>query len=127
MRGFKNILFLADGSKGQQSALNRAAELAKENHAKLTLIDAVELEELGFFDSKTNKEVTALHKAQLQERLDQLKQLCEKVVSKYPRLRVRADIYPGNLVRAVVFAVLGKRACSQNDQLLGAHTQARRI
>ena len=109
MRGFKNILFLADGSKGQQSALNRAAELARENRAKLTIFDAVEPEELGFFDSKTKKEIAALHKAQLQERLDQLKRLCEKVNSKYPKLRARADIRPGNLVRAVIFAVLGKQ------------------
>ena len=108
MRRFKNILFLADGSKGENSALTRAVELANINHAKLTIFDTIELEEQGFFDSKTNKEIAALRKTQQQERFGELEQLCETVKSTHPKLRVTADIQTGNLARAAVLAVLGK-------------------
>ena len=79
MRRFKNILFFADGSKGENSALTRAVELANANHAKLTISDTIELE-----------------------------QLCETVKSTHPKLRVTADIQTGNLARAAILAVLGK-------------------
>ena len=108
MRRFKNILFLADGSKGENFALTRAVELANTNRAKLTILDVIEIEEPGFFDSKTNKEIAALRKTQQQERLSELQQLCETVTSTHPKLRVTADIQTGHLARAAILAVLGK-------------------
>lgn len=108
MRQFKNILFLADGSKGEKSALTRAADLANKNHAKLTVFDAIETEDQGVFDPKTNSMIAALRKTHLQERLKELKSLCEAVVSKHPGLRVAVDVQAGNLARSAIRAVLVK-------------------
>lgn len=108
MRRFKNILFIADGSKGEKSALTRAADLANKNHAKLTIFDAIEADDQGIFDPKTNSMIEALRKTQLQERLKELESLCKVVLSKHSGLRVAADVKTGNLARSAIRAVLVK-------------------
>lgn len=82
MRRFKNILYLADGSKGEKSALTRAANLASANKAKLTIFDSVEVEDRKIFVTETNAVIDALHTTQLQARLKELKSLCKATISK---------------------------------------------
>jgi len=106
MRRFKNILFVADGSKGERSVLTRAADLAKANKAKLTVFGAVDVENYGSFNAMTNSAMEALHQAQLKGRRKALKSLCEAVKSKRPGLRTAVDVQTGNLARAAIRKVL---------------------
>ncbi len=73
MKRFKNILFFADGSEEMTPALQRAAQLAESNHARLTLVDVIE-------PVKTPAEITTRFNVELSELLKQhRKQVLEEL------------------------------------------------
>jgi len=109
MRRFKKILFLADGSKGEKAALRRAADLAINNKARLTLFDVVDVEDYGTLDTRTATKLKALDKSHIQERRKELVKLSNATVSKHPGLRITVDVQVGDLARSAIRAVLVKR------------------
>jgi universal stress protein E len=73
MKRFKNILFFADGSEEMTPALQRAAQLAESNQARLTLVDVIE-------PVKTPAEITSRFNIELSELLKQYrKQVLEEL------------------------------------------------
>ena len=106
MQRFKSILFLVDGSDGEESVLGRAAELAQSNGAKLTLFDTIETSEFAPPEEFLAQTVKGLREALVRDRREDLDQLSKKLAEQYPSLNVTAKVELGNKARGTVRAVL---------------------
>jgi nucleotide-binding universal stress UspA family protein len=106
MQRFKNILFLADGSEGQETVLERAAKLAHSNKAKLTLFDTVETSEFVPPEEFLAETVKGLREALIRDRREDLDVLSKELVKRYPSLNVAVMIEKGNKARGAIRAVL---------------------
>ncbi len=108
MRRFKNILFAADGSKGEKAVLRRAVHLASANRAKLTLFDAVATDDHGVVDARTRSAIGALRRDLVAVRREELESLKKDAIALAPKLRVFVRVETGGLARSVIRAVLIK-------------------
>lgn len=106
MQRFKNILFLADASQGEEAALGRAADLAVANKAKLVLFDAVDVDEHDSSDREVSSALAELHEAHLETRRKELEQLGEATRSTRPGLSVAVDTQQGNIARSAIRKVV---------------------
>lgn len=109
MQRFKRILFIDSGDKSDKAAWNRAVHLASTNKAKLTVFDAVVVEDHDIYDESTASKLKTLQKARFQERRKELQQICDAAVAKNPGLKVKVDVVYGNLAREAIRAVLEKK------------------
>ncbi|MEX0943478.1 MAG: universal stress protein [Pseudomonadales bacterium] len=73
MDRFKNILFFADGAKGEKSALIGAMELAQHNNARLTILAVVP--EVSTNDERLSPSIKKLQTALIYERRETIDQL----------------------------------------------------
>lgn len=108
MRRFKNILFVADGSKGEKAVLRRAVRLASANRAKLTLFDAVATDDHPVVDAQTRSAIGALRRDLVAVRREELESLKKDAIARAPKLRVFVKVETGGLARSVIRAVLVK-------------------
>ena len=106
MERFKNILFLADGSDGQDVVLERAADLAQSNKAKLTLFDTVETSDFAPPDELLRETVEGFGEILVRERREQLEKLGKELVARYPSLSAAVKVQQGNKARNAIRAVL---------------------
>lgn len=102
MQRFKNILFVADGSQGEETVLARAADLAHANGGELTVFDSVEVDDFAPTDPALGSAMNYWREAHLEERLKELESLGETAASKYPSLRITAKVQTGNTARAAI-------------------------
>ena len=106
MRRFKGILFVADGSEGEKSALARAAGLASANSAKLTLFSALDTELYQFSDPETLSALEAMNELHLEQRREELESLRGDAISEHPELTVDVAVETGMMAISVIRAVL---------------------
>ena len=94
MKRFKNILLLANQGTGGQAILRRVAALARNNQARLTVVDVIE--ELPRDMQKLIVVITPmeLQKRVIQERQKQLKRLVAPI--RKGGLRVGVNVLIGN-------------------------------
>ena len=118
MRRFKNILFLADGSKGEKAALSRASDLASLNKARLTLFDAIEPEVHLAFAVTAAHDLEAMLAARVQDRERELAALQRTLAAKHPELRIEVEVTTGRRDRAAIYNVIE----SQRDLLIKARS-----
>lgn len=90
MDRFKNILFFADGARGEKGALNRAVELAQHNEARLTVISAVP--EVTTNDERLGPSIKKLQAALIKERKDAVDKLIAEVLTQQRTLSVQTHI-----------------------------------
>lgn len=109
MQRFKKILFIESGGKGNKSAWNRAVHLAITNKAKLTIFDAVDIEDHGIFDEYIASNLKAIQKACSEERRKELKTLCDSAMAKNPGLKVTISMEYGDLAREAIRTVISKK------------------
>ena len=102
----KSILFVADGSEGEESVLARAVKLASANNAKLTLFAALDAEGYQFNDEETRSAVEAINKAHLEERREELESLRQEAASEHPQLTIDVAVETGTMALSVILAVL---------------------
>lgn len=108
MKRFKNILCLTDGSKGEKAVLARAAQLASDNGAKLTLFDTIDSEDFASSNPAIRSTLEALSATRLELRRKELSALRKSELAKHPKLRIELEIQTGNRARSTVRAVLTK-------------------
>ncbi len=73
MKRFKNILYFADGAMETCPALERAVNLAKTNHARLTVIDVLgETESPAEIESRFGMDLSQILRERRQELLESL-------------------------------------------------------
>lgn len=130
MQRFKNILCIAGRSEGEESVLTRAAKLAIENKARLTLFDTIDAEDDSEFGDEAaftllssfgvagaeEDEIIedrarardALYRTYVRERRRELEDLCSALTAKHPGLRVTVDIQIGGLEISAIRAVLAE-------------------
>jgi len=106
MKRFKNILFLADGSKGEKSVLSRAAMLASTNDAKLTIFDAIDTDSYVASDPATSATFGTLLTARLKHRRKELEELRKTELRRHPGLRIEIDVQSDNRARSAIHAVI---------------------
>ncbi len=106
MRLCKSILFVADGSEGEESVLARAVALASANSAKLTLFAALDAEGYQFNDQETRSAVEAINRAHLEERREELESLRQEAISEHPQLTIDVAVETGAMPLSVILAVL---------------------
>lgn len=110
MRHFKNILFLADGSKGEKAVLSRAAKLANANRARLTIFDTIDTE--GYSEPKGSASspfgvlIENLLKERVAERRRELETLAKIQQAKHGALRITVRVETGTTARTAIRAVL---------------------
>ena len=104
MKRLKNILFFADGSEEMTPALQRAAQLAESNQARLTLVDVIEpVDTPDEILSRFNIELNELLKQHRQQVLETLVQsiglkdnlIYTKILSGLPFLEVIRYVQSG--------------------------------
>jgi len=116
MKRFKNILLVAGGEGWKESALKRAVALAKENRARLTVVDVIE--ELP---REMRVLATSMHLADLQqlvvaERLKVLKRLIDPILRKGVRVSVKV------LVGTPFLEIIREVIKSKNDLVMKTAT-----
>ena len=82
MQRFQNILLVAGGEGWETAALKRAVDLAKNNHARLTVVDVVEELPQEMRVLATSIHLADLQKLAVSERLKELKRHIEPVLNK---------------------------------------------
>ena len=104
MRRFKSILFVADGTEGEKSALARAAGLASANGARLTLFAALDAELYPFGDPEILSAIEAMNELHIEQRREELESLRRDAVG-------RSGV-PGLLIGNTAERVLNAVDCS---------------
>lgn len=107
MERFKNILLIAGGDNWNTTSLKRAVALAKNNSARLTVVDVV-----GELPRELGVVATSRHRVEVQslvvaERLKQLEQHIEAVVTN--GIRVNAKVLVGKPFLEIIREVLKKK------------------
>lgn len=106
MQRFKNILFIADGSRGEKSALARAVDLAVMNKAKLTLMDVLDLGSGYSVQSIASPQADNLTAKLLDERDEELESLRMKIEERANGVPVDVVVDSGvaaiQIIRAVI-------------------------
>ena len=105
MQRFKSILFLADGSDGEEIVLERAAALAQSNEAKLTLFDTVETSDFAPPEEFLAETVKGLRETLIRDRREDLEALRKKLAEKYPSLNAAVKVEQANKARGTVDAI----------------------
>ncbi|HIG44053.1 MAG: universal stress protein [bacterium] len=113
---FKKILFFADSSPGENSALNRALLLAENNGASVTVMDVVA--EIGTNDTDpgVKRAIKKIQDNLIRARKDVLDQMVKKATKNLKRPIVRTVAIPGediaviNLVNEKKFDLIVKSA-----------------
>lgn len=110
MRRFKNILFLATGSKGEKAVLSRAAKLASANRAKLTIFAAIDTEGYaepsGSVTYPFGELLQEFLKEQVAERRKELEALGKTEQAKHAGLRISVRVEIGAKARTAIRSVL---------------------
>ena len=106
MRRFKSILFVTDGSEGEESVLARALKLASANNAKLTLFAALDAEAYQLADQEHRSAIEAINEVRREERREELESLSQEAVSEYPELTIDVAVETGAMAVTVIRAVL---------------------
>ncbi len=106
MIDFKKILFVADGSEGEDIALSLAADIASDNGATLTLFDAVEVGDFSPSDAALGSALEHWREVHVRQRLDELEALWGRLKSDYQSLKVNAKARPGNTARSAIRTVI---------------------
>jgi len=106
MQRFKNILFLADDSDGQDVVLERAAELAQSNEAALTLFDAVQTSDFVPPEEFLAETVKGLRDILVRDREEDLNALAKQLAERYPSLNATVKVEKGNKARGTIRTVL---------------------
>ncbi len=109
MQRFKRILFLADGSDGEEIVLERAAELAQSNKAALTLFDTVETSDFVPPEEFLAETVKGLRETLIRDRREDLDELSKKLKERYPSLNANVKVIQGNKARGAIRAVLSNK------------------
>lgn len=91
MKHFKNILAIADGSPAQRRALQRAAQLADINNAKLSIMDVVGTVPLGIKALKDIKDFSfeRLQDEMVEARAGQIRSLLSQVIAEYKEAPIK--------------------------------------
>ena len=107
MKRFKNILLLAEQGTGGSPILQKAAALAKNNRARLTVVDVIE--ELPRDIQKFIVVITPmeLQKRVIQERQKQLERLVAPI--RKEGLRVSVNVLTGTLFLEIIRQVLRQK------------------
>ena len=106
MHRFKKVLFVADGSSGQKSALARAVGIAEAEKAKLTLIDVLDLEQELVVGQDTQASLADVYDSVLSQRRKQLEALKKEITDKHPALRISVEISAEKVATGIVRSVL---------------------
>ncbi len=106
MKRFKNILFIADGSHGEKSALSRAIALCKLNEAKLTLMDVLDLDGGYSVDPKTEQTISELQQELCRNKLDELGQMGEEIDDLLSNRVVSISVKTGDVAVEIIRAVI---------------------
>ncbi len=111
MKRFKKILFVADGNKGQSSALKRAVSLAIANKARLTLIDVLDLEDESALelDPDLKASISKIKNHELKQRRAELTEMKRALNESTPELRVSIEVHAGRTAVSIIRSVLQKR------------------
>jgi universal stress protein E len=104
MQRFKNILLVAGGEGWEGAALNRAVALAKNNRARLTVVDVVEELPRDMRVLVTSMHLADLQKLAVAERLKDLQQHIEPVIAK--SFRITAKVLVGTPFIEIIREVL---------------------
>jgi universal stress protein E len=104
MRRFKNILLVAGGEGWEKAALKRAVALAKNNHARLTVVDVIEELPRNLRVLITTMHLADLQKLAVAERLEELKQRIEPVLAK--GFKIEAKVLVGSPFLEIIREVL---------------------
>lgn len=103
MRWFNNILYVAESSVAQVSALQRAVSLTKSNQAKLTVIDVVPSVVTDFGISQASSTIHDLQTAMLDER----RRALESMIEPYrEQLDIRLEVLAGKRFLEIIREVL---------------------
>ena len=81
MKRFKNILFVADGIKGEATALKKALELAELNRARLSVISVVDAASKFSYPLNTTEIVLSIQKNLVQYRKQGLQELVREALT----------------------------------------------
>jgi universal stress protein E len=106
MQRFKKVLFVANGSSGQKTALARAVEIAEVEKARLTLIDVLDLEQELTAGQETQASLAEVHESILAERREQLEELKSDLAAKHPGLRMSVEVSAEKVATGIVRSVL---------------------
>jgi len=109
MKRFKNILFVADGADGERSALRRALALARDNGARLTVMDVIDEFSTLSPDAQVIEAVGSLQKALARERARELERLLKSVRAPADGVRTAIEIRPGKPFIQIIRQVLSGR------------------
>ena len=103
MQRFKNILLVAGGTGWETNALKRAVDLAKNNRARLTVVDIVEK-----LPREMQRLVTSFHLADIQNHVveERLKDLKQNIALMAPGSRVTTKVLVGTPFLEVIREVL---------------------
>jgi nucleotide-binding universal stress UspA family protein len=91
---FKRILFYADGSRGEKSALGTAMDLAERNDATITVLDVVP--HLSSNDPRLQPSINRLQDAVVEERFEKLDELIADLKQSHKPRKVDINIIPGD-------------------------------
>jgi nucleotide-binding universal stress UspA family protein len=103
MDKFRNILFVADGSKGEQAALTKILQLAQQTRADVMVMGVVALLPGSFYSAGATFNLEELQqevKKEAHERLEKLIKNCARSVP-LPRILVREGIDYIEIIRQV--------------------------
>lgn len=106
MHRFKEILFIADGGRGERSGLARAIDLAESNGARLTLMDVLEVEKSHSADPKLISSVELLQDSLLADRRDELKRVVGTIAEEHPSVPITVEVRVGPPATEVIRAVM---------------------
>lgn len=123
MNRFKNILFVADGSKGEEAALRKVFELAELNGAKVTLISALEEHSNRYYLWDNQNTMAKLHQELLKAQENKLKKLLSDCKPKGSKVTTKSIVKEGTphvqIIKTVIaegYDLLAK--ANHNDSLL---------
>ncbi|MBN2318875.1 MAG: universal stress protein [Acidobacteria bacterium] len=104
MQRFKNILLIAGGDDWERTSLKRAVDLAKNNGARLTVVDVVKEVPRGMQRLITSMHLVDIQKLVVEERLTDIKQHIKAVLPK--GIRVAAKVLVGKPFLEIIREVL---------------------
>lgn len=104
MRGFANILVVADAGQAASTVLERALTLATNNQAAVTLVDIVELVPRGMRMSHTAVILEELIDVAIAEKLEQLEQTAKAVAKR--RVDITTKVLVGKPFLEIIKQVL---------------------
>ncbi len=109
MHGFRKILFIADGSKGEASALAKVMELAESNGASLSLMDVVEeYPDIRLLRAGLEK-LWRQHQALVKDRKRALQAARAELRKQHPGVKCNVVVREGRPVVEIVRQVLQKK------------------